>query len=335
MEKNQPGTWTVFAYGLPDNANPGQPITGDAANITAQISIDGAAPSALTDVNPVELGGGNYVFDLTAAETNGDQLTLIPTSSTADVQVIGVPGSVFTTPANFNDTAITATTGLVDITQAAADKAWLTATRALTTAANITSDASAITMSSAGVIGTVNLVNTVTLNSDMRGTDNAFLATSAPTNFSSLGISAGGFVSVNWGSLENPSAVNNLTNTTVNATATDNSETFSGTLAAGSAGGGTFPGGAPWTADSEAVGQTIVITGGTGQGQSRTIATYVQSTGVFTVSPNFDTAVDATSTFSTFGSAPASETNLPSVNAAEINGATVQGDGTGGNLWRG
>lgn len=40
-------------------------------------------------------------------------------------------------------------------------------------------------------------VATVTTNTDMRGTDNAFLAASAPTNFSSLSISAGGIVDSN------------------------------------------------------------------------------------------------------------------------------------------
>ena len=61
----------------------------------------------------------------------------------------------------------------VGITQAGADKTWLTTIRTLTAATNITSDASAITMSSAGVIGTVNLNNTTTTNTDMRGTDGA------------------------------------------------------------------------------------------------------------------------------------------------------------------
>lgn len=70
-------------------------------------------------------------------------------------------------PTNFSDLSIAVTTGLVDITQTAADKAWSTASRTVTAATNITSDASAITMSSSGVVGTVNLVNTTTTNTDM------------------------------------------------------------------------------------------------------------------------------------------------------------------------
>lgn len=62
------------------------------------------------------------------------------------------------------DTVQTTVDGLNDI---AATDVWAAATRTLTSAANITSDASAITMSSSGVVGTVNLVNTTTTNTDM------------------------------------------------------------------------------------------------------------------------------------------------------------------------
>jgi len=65
---------------------------------------------------------------------------------------------------------------------------WTAVTRTLTAATNVTSDGSAITMSASGIVGTVNVVNTTTTNTDMRGTDNALLAASAPTNFSDLAI---------------------------------------------------------------------------------------------------------------------------------------------------
>jgi len=94
MQKNVAGQkWYVFAFDRTDNT----PVTGDAANITAKISIDGAAADALTDVNPVEIESGVYVFDLTQAETNGNQLMIIPVSATADVQVIGALASYCTT----------------------------------------------------------------------------------------------------------------------------------------------------------------------------------------------------------------------------------------------
>jgi hypothetical protein len=69
----------------------GLPVTGDATNITAQISLDSGAFAAVTDTNPTELDATNapgvYVFDLTQAETNGDVLTIVPTSTTANVQI--------------------------------------------------------------------------------------------------------------------------------------------------------------------------------------------------------------------------------------------------------
>lgn len=109
MEKNTAGKWIVFAYGLPDHATlAGEPVTGDAANITANIRIDGGAANAVDDLNPTELEDGYYVFDITAAEANGDLLSIHPASSTANVQVIGVPGAVWTRPPNFNALGIAA-----------------------------------------------------------------------------------------------------------------------------------------------------------------------------------------------------------------------------------
>jgi len=104
-EKNVGGQkWAVYAY---DNILDA-PKAGDASNITAKISIDGATASALGDVNPVELESGYYVFDLTQAETNGDMLVIIPVSATSNIIVIGSPASSFTT----EDPVTNVTTGL-------------------------------------------------------------------------------------------------------------------------------------------------------------------------------------------------------------------------------
>lgn len=75
----------VFAW---DNAN-STAKTGDAGNITSQISIDGAATAATNDTNPTELDAtdapGIYIFDMTQAETNGDLIVITPVSSTSDI----------------------------------------------------------------------------------------------------------------------------------------------------------------------------------------------------------------------------------------------------------
>jgi hypothetical protein len=77
----------VYAY----DTSGGAPKTGDAANITAQVSKDGGACAASSDTNPTELDSTNapgvYLFDLTAAETNCDLLVLSADSATADVVI--------------------------------------------------------------------------------------------------------------------------------------------------------------------------------------------------------------------------------------------------------
>ena len=116
MQKNVAGQiWTVFAFQSEAGSNPGQPVTGDAANITGNLRLDGGAANAIDDTNPAELEDGYYYFDITQAETNAEHILIAPESSTANVNVIGVPGAVYTTPANFPDLALTATTGRVDI----------------------------------------------------------------------------------------------------------------------------------------------------------------------------------------------------------------------------
>lgn len=74
-----------------DTASGNAPKTGDAANITCAVSIDGAAPVALADVNPVEiddtLAPGVYVFDLAADETDGAVLVFYPKSGTSDIRL--------------------------------------------------------------------------------------------------------------------------------------------------------------------------------------------------------------------------------------------------------
>ena len=92
MDKNTVSKWTVFAFNRTTNA----PLTGDAANITANLRLDGGAANAVDDVNPTELEDGFYVFDITAAEANADNILISPASSTANIQVIGCPAALYT-----------------------------------------------------------------------------------------------------------------------------------------------------------------------------------------------------------------------------------------------
>ena len=94
--------WTVIAW----NSQTGEPVTGDAANITGKINIDEAGLSATNDTNPTEGEGGHYAFDLLTAETAGNKLELVPVSATADVIVIGLPAVAYTRPPNFSTLSI-------------------------------------------------------------------------------------------------------------------------------------------------------------------------------------------------------------------------------------
>ena len=100
MQKNVSGQKVVvFAFDTTTN----EAVTGDAANITANIIKDGGSSSAVADTNPTETEAGFYSFDLTQAETNADYIQVIPSSITSDVQVISVPGVIYTTPQGFAD----------------------------------------------------------------------------------------------------------------------------------------------------------------------------------------------------------------------------------------
>lgn len=147
LQKNTAGKWVVFAFDITDNTAK----TGDAAQITANVRIDGGAANAVDDTNPTELEDGYYIFDITAAECNGDQVLITPASSTGSIQVIGVPGSIWTSAPNYNLMGI----------------------------------------ESDGDITKVNLCATTTTNTDMRGTDSAATAASLTTAQNDLDIITG------------------------------------------------------------------------------------------------------------------------------------------------
>lgn len=93
MYKNTINKWIVFAFNRTDNV----PLTGDAINITANLRLDGGIANPVDDTNPTELEDGYYVFDITAAESNADNILISPVSVTGDIQVIGCPAAQSTT----------------------------------------------------------------------------------------------------------------------------------------------------------------------------------------------------------------------------------------------
>jgi len=94
MKKNVASQkWTVFAF----DVTTGLPKTGDAANITGNLRLDGTQ-NAIDDTNPTELERGYYQFDITQAESNADYIVMCAVSSTANIQVVGCPGALYTDP---------------------------------------------------------------------------------------------------------------------------------------------------------------------------------------------------------------------------------------------
>lgn len=112
MQKNVASQkWVVFAFDETDNTAK----TGDANQITAELSADGGAGGGnITDTNPTELEDGYYVFDISQGESNADYLLILPESSTGNIQVIGVPGAVWTTEPNMNKLSVDSS-GRIDI----------------------------------------------------------------------------------------------------------------------------------------------------------------------------------------------------------------------------
>jgi hypothetical protein len=108
VQKNVSGQkLIVFAFDSTTNL----PKAGDAANITAYVSLDYGTVTVLGDTSATEMDATNakgyYLFDLTQGETNGNTLLFSAKSSTSNIVVIGCPATVFTDPANFAALAIT------------------------------------------------------------------------------------------------------------------------------------------------------------------------------------------------------------------------------------
>ena len=75
-------------------------FTGDAANISMELSIDDAALGDLDTPTPVEIGTtGIYQWPLLQAETDGYKLTFFPVSSTTGVDLLCLPSNVINTTA--------------------------------------------------------------------------------------------------------------------------------------------------------------------------------------------------------------------------------------------
>jgi hypothetical protein len=105
-----------------------------------------------------------------------------------------------------------------------------------------------------------------------------------------------------------------------------------GTMQAGSAAGTAVLRSATSFADDLIIGATIIVTGGTGAGQSRIIYDWVSTTDTASISPNWTTTPDNTSTYLVVPTPPASTNSatLPAVNLTSWNGTAVATPDTAG-----
>ena len=89
MKKNIASQY-VYLQAWNTAAAPRSPETGDTANISAFISLDGAAESAATNsVTEVDATNmpGIYALELSQAETNADSLAVFATSITGNIEL--------------------------------------------------------------------------------------------------------------------------------------------------------------------------------------------------------------------------------------------------------
>ena len=145
----------------------GQTVSFQAVNITTGAPVTTGTPVVYVTIGGVQAsstntashaGNGEWELDLTAAETNSASVAFTFTLTNAINQTVNVY------PVTLSDYQ--------------ADVSGLSTFNPTTdTVANVTT------------------VGTCTTNTDMRGTDSAFLAASAPSNFSALGINISGHVS--------------------------------------------------------------------------------------------------------------------------------------------
>lgn len=240
------------------------PRTGDAANLTAYVSKDDGAVTALGDTSAAELDATNapglYSFDLTQAETNADKLLFSGKSSTAGVRV--VPLLAYTRANNVNDLVIDASGNL-------------TAGITGNLTGNVSGSVGSVTGNVGGSVGSV----------ASNGITAASLATGA--------ITAAKFAA---GAIDAAAVADGAIDRAAFAADTGLQTARSGTAQAGASTSITLDASASSTTDFFKHCR-VRLTGGTGAGQHRLITAYNGTTKVATVTPAWATSPDNTSTF--------------------------------------
>ncbi len=104
---------------------------------TSAYDVHGSAASNVHAIADSTTAAMNLLADYDGTGYNKSSSTVGTTTTNTDMRGTDSALLAANTPTNFSDLSITVTTGLVDVTQAAADKAWSTATRVLTAGTNL------------------------------------------------------------------------------------------------------------------------------------------------------------------------------------------------------
>jgi len=175
--------YTYFTSGTNEDA-----FKADVSGLATAASI-----AALNDIAATDIVSAGAITTLSGAVVNVDTVD----TCTTNTDMRGTDNALLaaSAPTNFGDMAITATTGKVTV-GTNDDKTGYSISGSKTTldalndiAATDIVSAGAITTLSGAVVN-VDTVDTCTTNTDMRGTDSALLASSAPTNFGDLAITS-------------------------------------------------------------------------------------------------------------------------------------------------
>ena len=164
--------------------------TGDVGNFTLKVSKDGAANAAASNT-PTEIGYGLYSLELTASECSADLVCVSGVSSTSGVSISPI---IATTEAQAIPYAAAGGNGGLPTVDASNHVAGVVATVSADVV-SVSGDSTAADNLEADYDGTgynksASTIGTTTANTDMRGTDSALLAASAPGNFGDLAITA-------------------------------------------------------------------------------------------------------------------------------------------------
>ena len=291
---------TMSSSGVVGTVNLVNTTTTNTDMITAA-AVNAEVDTALADI------GLDHLVSATVTGTdvvdNSIIARLVSASATADWDDFANTTDSLQALRDRGDAAWLTATGFS--THSAAD-VWTSGTRTLTAATNITSDGSAITMSSSGVVGTVNLVNTTTTNTDML----TAAAVNAEVDTALADIHLDHLFATTYDPASKPGVADALLNELVEsdsgvsrftANALEQGPGAGTLLSSGTAQSATSTtlvlAAAAAFADDELIGNLIKITGGTGAGQSRQITDNVNSTDTVTVDRAWTTTPDNTSTY--------------------------------------